>query len=99
QVLVQGKPTLEGSADPAFRGRTDRWNPEDLLVAALAECHMLTYLSLCARHRVVVTSYEDMATGRMTELPGHSGRFTEVVLNPKVTITAESSMDSAVELH
>ncbi|WP_026932551.1 OsmC family protein [Glycomyces tenuis] len=99
EVLVQGKPALEGSADPAFRGRPERWNPEDLLVSALAECHMLTYLALCATHRVVVTSYEDLATGRLAMAPGSSGRFVEVVLNPKVTITAESSMDQAVELH
>ncbi len=98
-VLVQGKPTLQGSADPTFRGQADRWNPEDMLVAALAECHMLTYLALCATHGVVVTSYEDMATGRMEMTVGGSGRFVEVVLNPKVAVTAESSMDQAVELH
>ncbi len=98
-VIVQGKPTLQGSADPRFRGRADRWNPEELLVAALAECHMLTYLTLCATHGVTVTSYEDMATGRMETLLGGSGRFVEVVLNPKVAVTAESSMDQAVELH
>lgn len=98
-VMVQGKPTLQGSADPAFRGRDDRWSPEDLLVAALAECHMLTYLALCATHGVTVTSYEDMATGRMESMLGGSGRFVEVVLNPKVAVTAESSMDQAVELH
>ena len=98
-VLVQGKPTIQGSADPAYRGRPDRWNPEDLLVAALAECHMLTYLALCATHNVVVTSYEDMATGRMDQPRGSSGRFIEVVLNPKVTVTDGSSMDQAVELH
>src|SRR5690606_4632984 len=98
-VIVQGKPTLQGSADPRFRGRADRWNPEELLVAALAECHMLTYLTLCATHGVTVTSYEDMATGRMETPLGGSGRFVEVVLNPKVAVTAESSMDHAVELH
>jgi organic hydroperoxide reductase OsmC/OhrA len=98
-VMVQGKPTLQGSADPAFRGRDDRWSPEDLLVAALAECHMLTYLALCATHGVTVTSYEDMATGRMESMLGGSGRFVEVVLNPKVAVTAESSMEQAVELH
>lgn len=98
-VLVQGKPTLQGSADPTFRGQADRWSPEDLLVASLSECHMLTYLALCATHGVVVTSYEDMATGRMEMTVGGSGRFVEVVLNPKVAVTAESSMDQAVELH
>ncbi|MCH7232698.1 OsmC family protein [Glycomyces sp. L485] len=98
-VLVQGKPTIKGSADRAFRGHEDRWNPEDLLVASLSECHMLTYLALCARSRVVVVEYEDLATGRMEETGGYSGRFAEVVLNPKVVISDESKLEEAVELH
>ena len=98
-VLAQGKPTIKGTADPAFRGTADRWNPEDLLVASLSECHMLSYLALCARRGIVVTEYEDLATGRMEESAGGGGSFAEVVLNPKVTITDESRLDEAVELH
>src|SRR3954449_8610576 len=43
-VTAEGKPPLECSSDRAFRGDADRWNPEDLLVAALSQCHMLSYL-------------------------------------------------------
>ena len=40
-ILVEGKPSVLGSADPAFRGDASKHNPEDLLVASLAGCHML----------------------------------------------------------
>jgi organic hydroperoxide reductase OsmC/OhrA len=43
-----GKPDLLGSSDPAFRGEASRYNPEELLVASLASCHMLWYLHLSA---------------------------------------------------
>ena len=56
RIDAAGKPTLTGSADPAFLGDTACWNPEDLLVAALAACHQLWYLHLCADAGVVVTS-------------------------------------------
>ena len=39
--------TLEGSADPHFRGDATKYNPEDLLIASLSACHMLSYLHLC----------------------------------------------------
>ncbi len=98
-ITAPGKPVIKGSADPAFRGQKERWNPEELLVASLSECHMLTYFSLCARERIVVTAYEDRATGTMTEEPGHTGRFTEVVLAPVVTITDPEQAERAAALH
>ncbi|MDJ0609640.1 MAG: OsmC family protein, partial [Kiloniellales bacterium] len=89
---------IEGSSDPAFLGDPARHNPEDLLVAALSACHMLWYLHLCAVKGVVVTAYRDAAEGTMLEEP-RKGRFTEVILRPEVTITAESDAERARQLH
>ncbi|MDQ2585126.1 OsmC family protein [Saccharothrix yanglingensis] len=98
-VLVDGREPLRGSADPAFRGTPDRWNPEELLVASLSQCHMLTYLALCARDGVVVTGYADSASGVMREEPGGSGRFTEVVLRPEVVVAEPGMVERARSLH
>jgi organic hydroperoxide reductase OsmC/OhrA len=85
-VRVPGKPVIAGSADPAFRGDPGRHTPEDLLVAALAQCHMLWFLHLAAVAGVVVVGYTDRATGTMrVEAAGH-GQFTEAVLRPQVTV-------------
>ena len=59
---------------PALRGSTERYNPEELLVAALAACHMLAYLALCARGGVCVTGYDDRATGTLS-LDADGGRL------------------------
>ena len=40
-ISADGKPTIAGSSDPAFRGDAARWNPEELMVASLAACHKL----------------------------------------------------------
>ncbi len=98
RIEVPGKPPIEGSSDPAFLGDPARHNPEDLLVAALSACHMLWYLHLCAVKGVVVTAYRDAAEGTMLEEP-RKGRFTEVILRPEVTITAESDAERARQLH
>ncbi|MDF1750601.1 MAG: OsmC family protein [Alphaproteobacteria bacterium] len=93
------KPPILGSSDPSFKGDANRWNPEDMLVASLSACHKLWYLNLCAIAGVVVTAYEDAATGVMVEDAQRGGYFTDVVLHPKVTITDGSSEDLALRLH
>jgi organic hydroperoxide reductase OsmC/OhrA len=94
-----GKPDLPGSSDPAFRGDKSRYNPEELLVAALSSCHMLWYLHLCAEAGVVVESYRDEPTGSLVEDSERGGYFTKVTLHPKVTIARSSDPGKARELH
>lgn len=98
RIEMAGKPPIEGSSDPSFRGDPSRHNPEEMLVAALSACHMLWYLHLCAVKGVVVLDYVDAAEGTMLEEP-RKGRMTEVVLHPQVTIAADSDPAKAKALH
>lgn len=91
--------TIPGSSAPAFRGDGARWNPEELVVASLAECHMLWYLHLCADAGIVVTAYEDHSEGTLRLNGDGSGEFTEVVLRPSVIITDVSRHREAEALH
>jgi len=99
EIVVPGKAPIAGSSDPAFRGDAKRYNPEELLVASLSTCHMLWFLHLSANAGVIVTKYEDEATGVMTETSDGGGHFTEVTLHPKVTVASQSNTDSCEELH
>lgn len=96
---VEGKPDLLASADKPFRGDRTRWNPEDLLLAALSECHLLSYLHACVTAGVVVTSYRDEATGIMREDGRGGGAFAEVTLNPVVTVADASMIEAAERAH
>lgn len=98
-ISAEGKPTIAGSSDSAFRGDNSRWNPEDLLVASLSACHKLWFLALCAQAGIVVTAYEDAAEGIMVEEANGAGQFTLVTLRPHVMISAESDEERAMELH
>ncbi|HEX6501505.1 MAG TPA: OsmC family protein [Micromonosporaceae bacterium] len=99
EVSAPGRPAMPGSSDPTFRGERDRWSPEQLLVASLSQCHLLWYLHLCADAGVVVTGYADEPTGVMLETADGGGRFTEVVLRPRVTVTEPGMVDRATALH
>jgi len=98
EVRIGDKLTLQGSADPTFLGDAALVNPEEMLVAALSACHMLSYLALAALKGVKVTAYEDEARGTMSETGG-AGHFTRVVLAPRVTISADSDASLARSLH
>jgi organic hydroperoxide reductase OsmC/OhrA len=97
RAQVEGKPPLEGSSDPMFRGDPKRYNPEDLLVISLSACHMLSYLHLCASAGIEVTAYEDRARGTMA-IKDRKMRFVDVLLEPKVTI-ARGDRGKAIALH
>jgi organic hydroperoxide reductase OsmC/OhrA len=98
-IAVDGKPELLASADKPFRGDPGRWNPEDMLIASLAECHLLSYLHACVTAGVVVVSYHDRATGLMTEDGRGGGAFTEVVLRPEVVVADASMIEAAERAH
>lgn len=99
RINIDGKPELLGSADPTFRGDPGRHNPEDLLVAALSACHMMSYLHVCAINGVVVTAYVDHAMGTMETASDGSGRFLDVTLHPEVMVRDEAMITKASELH
>jgi organic hydroperoxide reductase OsmC/OhrA len=98
-VSTENKPNILASADPHFRGDKTRYNPEEMLVAALSSCHMLSYLHLCAVNGVVVLEYKDNATGTMIENPDGSGQLTEATLNPIIKVKDSSMNKKANELH
>jgi len=98
-ININDKVDIEGSSDPAFRGDKTKHNPEEMLLAALSTCHMLSYLHVCVVAGVVVVDYSDNATGIMVETPDGGGRFTEVTLNPIVMVADKSMLDKANELH
>jgi organic hydroperoxide reductase OsmC/OhrA len=87
-VRTDGAPPIEGSSDRAFHGDLDRWNPEEMLLAALSQCHMLSYLHVAVIHGIVVEEYVDAASGTMQQTADGGGHFTSATLRPVVTISS-----------
>jgi organic hydroperoxide reductase OsmC/OhrA len=87
-VRAEGKHELEGSSDRVFHGNAERWNPEELLLASLSQCHLLSYLHVAANAGVIVTGYTDAAVGTMVQTPDGGGHFTSATLRPRVVIVS-----------
>lgn len=100
-ISADGKHDIEGSSDRVFRGDVDRWNPEEMLLAALSQCHLLSYLHVAASHGIVVVDYRDAAIGTMEQTRDGGGHFTSVTLRPVVTIAshAPEQVEAALAAH
>jgi len=83
-----GQETIVASSAPAYRGDAAKPDPEDLLVAALSSCHMLSFLAIAAKKKMTVQSYQDDAVGFL-ENDGGTLWMTRVILRPKVVCDAD----------
>lgn len=98
-MITPGKAVVHCSNDPLLGGDASKYNPEDILIAAISSCHMLWYLHLCSEAGIKVTAYEDNPVGIGESAPDGSGQFVEAILYPKITITADSDPDKARGIH
>jgi organic hydroperoxide reductase OsmC/OhrA len=90
---------IDCSSDPEFRGDPAKYSPEELLIAALASCHMLWMLHLCADAGIIVNSYTDTSTGVMRENADGSGEFVQVTIRPRITLADVSRTPELNALH
>lgn len=89
---------VPGSSAPAFRGNPAFVDPEELFLAAIASCHMLTFLAVAARKRRTVIRYTDKATGILE--PDNEGHlaFRKVYLHPNAIFSSRDDTPSPDEL-
>jgi organic hydroperoxide reductase OsmC/OhrA len=98
-ISLEGKPVIEMSSDPSFRGDKSKYNPEEMFLASLSSCHMLWFLHLCSDASVIVLEYADHAIGKMTESDDGNGKFSEVILRPEVKVKEEWMIEKTEALH
>jgi organic hydroperoxide reductase OsmC/OhrA len=93
-----GGVTVPGSANPAYLG-TDSGtvDPEEAFVAALSSCHMLTFLAIAAKKRLVVDSYVDHAVGVMAKNEAGRLAVTRVTLHPEIVFAGEAPDEAALD--
>ena len=94
-------PSLSTSSAPDYKGDPTKVNPEEMLVAALSSCHMLTFLAVAAKKRFVVDRYEDDAVGFMEKNAAGKMAVTRAVLKPRVVFSGDKqpSAEELARLH
>lgn len=93
---------VNASAAPEFLGKDTHVDPEQAFVAALSSCHMLTFLALCARKKIVVERYTDSAVGFLEKNEDGRLAITRVHLKPEVEFSEDCgkmTQDMVMQLH
>lgn len=83
-VIYEGGARIAASAAPAYRGNPALVNPEEGFVGALSSCHMLTFLAVAAKKRLIVDRYSDHAVGFLEKNQHGRLAITRVVLHPRI---------------
>lgn len=86
-----GGATVRASAAPAYLGNPQCVDPEEAFVASLSSCHMLTFLAVASRKRMVVDSYHDQAVGWLEKDASGGLAITRVTLRPLVRFSGDRS--------
>lgn len=96
-----GGESVRASAAPSFQGDPSCIDPEEAFVASLSACHMLTFLALCTKKKLIVDSYIDEARGHMAKTDSGSIAIVKVVLRPQITFGGDAAPDQSVftDLH
>jgi organic hydroperoxide reductase OsmC/OhrA len=85
------------SVVPAPYANPANVDPEEAFVAAIASCHMLTFLHVARKDGFQIESYEDNAVGLMSNNERGVPWVSSVALNPKIVYGGGKS-PSAEEL-
>lgn len=85
----RGVADLRTEAPTDFDGPGDAWSPEQLLLAAVESCFLLTFRAVAKASGIAFTSLTVDGEGIVDRADG-SMRFTEIVLRPRLTLPAGS---------
>lgn len=96
-ISSAGKPDIQVATPPEFKGHEGIWSPEDLFVASVNTCVMMTFLAMAERAGLAFTSYESAAEGKLELVEGKL-QFTAITLKPAITLPAHADAVKAKEL-
>ena len=91
---------IPASASPHVVGKwavESAVDPEEMLVAALSSCHMLSFLHVARLAGFTVAAYRDQAEGVMEDIAPGRQAVTKVVLHPQIAWAGEAPEPSKLD--
>jgi len=96
-VAAAGLPALQTAAPAQYDGPGDRWSPETLLVAAAADCFILTFRAVARASKLAWVGLHCDADGLLDRADGTT-RFTGMTVHATLTVPTGSDADKARRL-
>jgi organic hydroperoxide reductase OsmC/OhrA len=99
EITPDGKPIVPGAAPATFGGDDSRYNPEDFMLASLSSCHLLTFIALASKKRMVIHGYADHATGELGANAAGKQQMIKVTLRPHIVFASQADADQMASMH
>jgi organic hydroperoxide reductase OsmC/OhrA len=96
-VTAAGLPALATAPPAEFDGPGDRWSPETLLVAAVADCYLLSFRGVARANKFAWSSLKCSVEGKLDRIDGKT-RFTHIVVRATLRAPAGTDEAKAVQL-
>jgi peroxiredoxin-like protein len=96
-ISAPGRRDLEVSSPPEFRGEAGFWTPEDMFVASVNLCTLLTFAAFAERRDLEFVGYESAAEGVLEYVEGKY-RFTEIDLHPHIVLKSPADLERARQI-
>ena len=81
---------IHATSAPEFTGNPDLISPEDLFVATISSCHMMTFLAVASLNKWQVQTYRDQAQGFLEENQAGRIMMNRVILQPQVVFSGSN---------
>lgn len=90
----QGLPTIATAPPAEFGGPGDRWSPETLLCAAVADCFVLSFRAVARATKVEWSSLDCEVKGTLDRVDGKP-RFTRIDVSARLRAPLDTDRDKA----
>lgn len=81
---------VSASSAPEYAGKAELVNPEELFVASISSCFMLTLLYIAAMRKLTIDNYTATATGKLGKNADGKMCITDITIKPTITFSGES---------
>lgn len=93
-LSCSNKPAIESAPPTEFDGPGDLWSPEEMLVAAVADCFILSFKAVAKASKVPWNALSCNAVGTLDKVD-RTLKFTEFQISVKLQIVEAENKDKA----
>jgi peroxiredoxin-like protein len=91
-------PSIGIGAPPEFNGGKGRWSPEQLLVASVNSCYLLTLLAIAENSKIPLVSFVSSAKGKLERVEGAGYQVTEITIKPKIVVASAKDIERVTRI-
>lgn len=88
-----GLPSVPIGAPSEFGGRAGNWSPEQLLVASVNSCYVLTLLAIAENSKIGLVNLTSSAKGKLEKVAGAGYQVTEITIKPKIIVATAKDVE------